>query len=96
MSNELLQQILEEVKSVKGEITEVNQRLSNVENGVQELKETTSRIEAKQQVIYDQTGKLSEYHTEIKNELEEVKDRLHFNTHKLTETELEIFKLKKN
>ena len=103
MNEQLLKQILEELQGVKGEVAgikgevaETNQRLTNVESNLQILKETTSRIESKQQVIYEQTGHLSEYHTELKNGLEDIKDRLHFNTHKLTETELEIFKLKKN
>ena len=95
MSEQLLKQILDELKGVNHRLSNVENRFTTVEEGVGELKATTSRIEAKQQVIYEQTGKLSEYHSELKNGLEDVKDRLQFNTHKLTETELEIFKLKK-
>ena len=94
MSEQLLKQILDELKGANHRLSNVENRFTNVEDGVGELKATTSRIEAKQQVIYEQTGKLSEYHTELKNGLEDVKDRLHFNTHKLTETELEILNKK--
>lgn len=101
MREQLLQQILEEIKAL-------NQRVSNIENGQKELttlvsgiekdlteiKGTTTRIETKQQIIYEHTAKLSEYHTDIKHQIEDVKDHIQFNTHKITENEREIFKLK--
>lgn len=77
------------------------QKLGNIEsdiNGIKielgELKETAARIETKQQIIFEHTAKLSEYHTEVKHEMEEIKDHLRFNTYKITENEREIFKLK--
>lgn len=81
---------------ILNELKGLNQRVGGIESDLQILKDTTTRMESKQLIIYDQTGKLSEYHTEVKTGLEDIKDRLNFNTHKLTETELEIFKLKKN
>ncbi|RSL28885.1 hypothetical protein D7Z54_34125 [Salibacterium salarium] len=60
------------------------------------LQETMDRMETKQELIYNQTGKLSEYHTDLKVEFSDVKDRISFQTHKLSEAELELFKLKKS
>ncbi|WP_026702797.1 hypothetical protein [Salibacterium aidingense] len=65
-------------------------------NDVHQLQETMDRMESKQEVIFNQTGKLSEYHTELKGEFSDVKDRISFQTHKLSEAELELFKLKKS
>lgn len=61
-----------------------------------EIKETVYRLEQKQDLIYLQTGKLSEYHSDVTSRLVNIEDRLAFQTHKLTETELELFKLKRD
>lgn len=68
--------------------------MNEIKSDLTELKDTTTRIETRQQIIYEHTAKLSEYHTEVKNEMEEIKDHLRFNTYKITENEREIFKLK--
>ncbi|RSL34692.1 hypothetical protein D7Z54_02295 [Salibacterium salarium] len=65
-------------------------------NEIGALQETMNRMESKQELIYNQTGKLSEYHTDLKVEFSDVKDRISFQTHKLSEAELELFKLKKS
>ena len=64
--------------------------INGIKNYLSELKGTTGRIESKQPIIYEHTAKLSEYHTDIKHELEDVKDHIQFNTHKITENEREI------
>lgn len=92
---EQLQQLNGSVENVEIGQNKLASRLGSIENEIKDLKDSTSRIETKQQIIYEHTARLSQYHTEVKNEIENVKDRLQFNTHKLTETELEIFKLKK-
>lgn len=81
MSDEILKQILTELREIK--------------TGVKDLKTTVDRIEEKQSVIYAQTGNLTEYHTEVMNELREIKDQVTFTTFKATENEKEIFLLKR-
>lgn len=46
-----------------------------IKNDLSELKGTTGRIESKQQIIYEHTAKLSEYHTEIKREIFKLKNQ---------------------
>ncbi|MDQ0300283.1 hypothetical protein J2S78_002730 [Salibacterium salarium] len=65
-------------------------------NEIGALQETMNRMESKQELVYNQTGKLSEYYTDLKMEFSDVKDRISFQTHKLSEAELELFKLKKS
>lgn len=89
-------QLKQEVAGIKNEVAEINTRLTHVESEIDDLKETTSRIETKQQIIFEQTGNLAEYHTDLQEELHHIKDRLQFTTVKLTENEFEIFKLKKH
>lgn len=93
MNNDELKTML--ISIVSEAIQPIKDKLDTIEKELSEVKETTSRIELKQNVIYEQTGKLSEYHTENKDAMRDIKDRLNFNTYKLTETELELFKLKK-
>ncbi|SFL79862.1 hypothetical protein [Salibacterium qingdaonense] len=58
------------------------------------LQETVDRMERKQNVIQDQTGKLSEYHMHVTMELSEVKGSVAFNNHKLNDVERKLFKMK--
>lgn len=102
MSEKLLLQILDELKSFKesqqsmqGDIQSIQGDIQLIQGDIQILKDTAARIEGKQEIIYEHTARLSEYHTEVTNEIENVKDRLDFNTHKITETEREIFILKR-
>ncbi|NEU30781.1 hypothetical protein GN156_08320 [bacterium LRH843] len=68
MSEQILKQILVKLGSIESEQQHTNQRLANMESDLHVLKETTSRLELKQNLIYVQTGKLSEYHSETKTE----------------------------
>ncbi|SFQ12768.1 hypothetical protein [Salibacterium halotolerans] len=58
------------------------------------LQETVDRMERKQNVIQDQTGKLSEYHMHVTMELSEVKGSVAFHNHKLNDVERKLFKMK--
>ncbi|MEK4699487.1 hypothetical protein MKX47_07800 [Solibacillus sp. FSL R7-0668] len=74
---------------------ELTTRIDPIEHDIKEIKGLTSRIETKQHVILDHTVRLSEYHTELKIEMEDIKEHLLFNTHKITENERVMFKLRK-
>lgn len=82
MSEQILQQILDEIKEVKLEQQKTNERLTN--------------IESKQNIIYEQTGKLTEYHTETMAGFKDLatKDDLEYFDKKITEHDREIFKMK--
>lgn len=82
MDNTLLEQILAELKEIKHEQQKTNERLDS--------------IDSKQHIIYEQTGKLSEYHTETLSRLDNLatKDDLEYFDKKITEHDREIFKMK--
>lgn len=86
--------ILQKLGNLESDINGIKSDINGIKNELSELKDATARIEAKQQIIFDHTAKLSEYHTELKHEMEEIKDHLRFNTYKITENEREIFKLR--
>ncbi|MUV37120.1 hypothetical protein JNUCC1_00926 [Lentibacillus sp. JNUCC-1] len=89
MEKELLQQILAGIQDLKKEMVEVKT----------EQKETSRRLtsmEGKLQIIYEQTGKLTEYHTETIENFEHLatKEDLTYFDKKITEHDREIFKIK--
>lgn len=45
----------------------------SIQKDIKELKDITTRIEGKQELIYEHTARLSEYHTEVKNEIKGIK-----------------------
>lgn len=89
MSERLLKQILDELKSVKEEVAEV--KLEQ-----QKTNERLTNIESKQQIIYEQTGKLTEYHAETISQFEQLatKDDLDYFDKKISQHDREIFKIK--
>lgn len=58
MSEQILQQILEELKQIKTDQKITNERLTT--------------LESKQHTIYEQTGKLTEYHMETMSRFNEL------------------------
>lgn len=92
VSEQMLQLILHEIKGIKTDITELKQDVSELKQDISAIKseqqitnDRLTRIESKQGLIYNQTGKLSEYHTETiarfdqlatKKELKESHDEL--------------------
>ncbi len=89
MENKLLQQILDEIKDVKEEV-------SAVKAEQQKTNERLVNIESRQQIIYEHTGKLTEYHTEKMASFEHLatKEDLSYFDKKITEHDREIFKIK--
>lgn len=89
MSEKILQQILDELKEVKKEV-------SNVKQEQKKTNERLTNIESKQNIIYEQTGKLTEYHTETMAGFQNLatKADLEYFDKKITEHDREIFKIK--
>lgn len=97
---ETMSEDITELKGTNNELTgtvnELKGNLGGLTGTVNELNATVTRIEVKQDVIYNHTANLNEYHTVTNQKLDNIESRLLFNTHKINETELELFKLKKN
>lgn len=97
---ETMSEDITELKGTNNELTgtvnELKGNLGGLTGTVNELNATVTRIEVKQDVIYNHTANLNEYHTATNQKLDNIESRLLFNTHKINETELELFKLKKN
>lgn len=96
MSEKLLSQILEEIKSVKDGQKMANKKLGNVEDKIISIENRLDNIENKLGATIEQTAKLSEYHSEVMNKLENVatKEDLIYYDMKLGVHEKEIFNLK--
>jgi predicted nucleic acid-binding Zn-ribbon protein len=73
---------------MKETLMPIEEKLSSIEDAI-------SRIEVKQDVIYNQTGALTEEVDSVKVQLTNIEKHLAFNTHKIAETELELFKLRR-
>lgn len=78
----LLQQILAELKDVKHEQQITNERLTN--------------IEEKQQMIYEQTGKITEYHTETTSRIDRLQTDIEFTYQKTALHDLKIHRIENN
>ncbi|WP_427340759.1 hypothetical protein [Caloranaerobacter sp. DY30410] len=76
----LLNQILDELKELKENQKETIKRLDSIEN--------------KLDAINEQTADLTEFRTETKQELKDIKDTLKFIIHKEAENERDIHVLK--
>lgn len=89
------QELVTKINKLEDGQKELTTRIDHIEHDIKEIKGLTSRIETKQHVILEHTVRLSEFHTELKIEMEDIKEHLLFNTHKITENERELFKLRK-
>lgn len=78
----LLNQILDELKELKENQKETIKRLDSIEN--------------KLDAINEQTADLTEFRTETKQELKDIKDTLKFIIHKEAENERDIHVLKQS
>jgi chromosome segregation ATPase len=81
--------------------SETNVRLNTLEQGQSEtnvrlntLEQGQSEIKKDLKAIHDQTADLTEFRTETRRGISDIKDTLRFVLHKEIETEKEIFKLK--
>ncbi len=70
--------------------------LNEIKREQQNTNERLDRIDSKQYIIYEQTGKLSEYHTETLSQLDNLaaKDDLEYFDKKITEHDRKIYKMK--
>lgn len=86
---EILELLLQKMTSMESEVKEIK-------NEQKKTNERLENIEAKQHIIYEQTGKLSEYHTQTLAHLEQLatKEDLDYFDKKISQHEREIFKLK--
>ena len=83
MSDELkdmLQSVLSEsLTPIQTELQGLKNDVANIKNGIAEIKHEQQKftkqlegIDAKQQIIYEHTGKLTEYHTETMKSFEQL------------------------
>ena len=89
MSEEKLDLILTKLASMASD-------LKSVKKEQQYTNERLTLIESKQNIIYEQTGKLTEYHTETMSGFDQLatKEDLSYFDKKITEHDREIFKIK--
>lgn len=94
-----LTNVKNDLTNVKNDLTNVKNDLTNVKTQLDENTQITKAILHRQDEIDAKLDRLSmdlhEFQGEVKSEMEDLKDHLKFNTQKITENELEIFKLKK-
>ncbi len=95
MAEHLLQQILNELKEIKSEQRSMKHDLDLVKSQLTENTNLTRAIFDRQE---ETDAKLEALTMDVHNlhvEVTDIKTRLAFNTYKITENELEIFKLKR-
>lgn len=90
MSEKILQQILEELKGVKTELTDVRTELKDVKCEQQLTNDRLTNIEVKQQVIFEQTGNLTEYHHETISRIDRLQTDIEFTYQKTALHDLKI------
>lgn len=99
-----IQDLKGEVQGLKVDVQDLKIEMQGVKADVQQLKseqqKTNDRldgIEAKLHIVYEQTGRLTEYHAETMMRFEQVasKDDLEYFAQKIAEHDRDIFYLKK-
>ncbi len=86
----------EDVAGLKEDMKVVKSDITGLKEDVSGLKEGQSRIEKKLDAVYAQTAELTEFKTETKSDLAEIKGTLKFILNKNAETEKEIYLLKQS
>lgn len=110
MDHSILNQILVEVKGVKTEVASLKADVNGLKAGMNSLKgevkelkteqektnDRLSSIESKQNLIYEQTGTLSDFRTETLSRLDKLvsKGDLAYYDKKISEHDREIFNIK--
>ncbi|GLC89044.1 hypothetical protein [Lysinibacillus piscis] len=87
----------EDVKVLKEDVKVLKKDVQNLKSEQQKTNERLASIEAKQHIMYEQTGKLAEYHIETMARFETVatKADLEYFEHKIAKHERAIFQLQK-
>lgn len=75
-NQKILNQILTEVKGLKGEVTGINQKIDKLEVGQGVLKTNQANIEKKLDLIVEQTVELKEFKTETNSKLDTVIEKI--------------------
>ncbi|WP_203248562.1 hypothetical protein [Sporosarcina beigongshangi] len=101
--NQRMEKVEIRLDNIEIRLEKVETRLDNLENRVgsigvdlAEVKDKVSAIDARQQILYEQTAKLSEYHAETIACFDQLamKEDLEYFDKKLGEHDREIFKMK--
>ncbi|WPK11126.1 hypothetical protein R6U77_14695 [Lysinibacillus louembei] len=92
-----MQEVKADVQSLKIEMQEVKADVQNLKAEQQKTNARLDGIEAKLHIVYEQTGRLTEYHAETMMRFEQVatKDDLEYFAQKIAEHDRDIFYLKK-
>lgn len=98
-----LQKLNQRMDNTEGELQKLNQRMNQMEDELQLIKEQIKETTDITRVIRDRQEEtdakldaLSMDVNKLHGEIADVKTRIAFHSHKITETELEIFKIKQN
>ncbi|HLQ74248.1 MAG TPA: hypothetical protein VK125_08455 [Bacillota bacterium] len=103
MDNKVLHQILGEMQTMNSDMKELKTEVTSIKSDVAALKseqqttnERLAAIESKQTIMHEQTGKLTEYHSETMANFENLatKEDLAYFDKKITEHDRELFKIK--
>lgn len=98
MSKELLQQLLNEVKSINAEIKTINSRLANLEQGQAKLEQGQANLEQGQQEIKKHLIQLdtknADRHVTAFSKIKAIDKDIKFIKHKLHQTEEDVFDIK--
>ncbi|HHU63973.1 MAG TPA: hypothetical protein GXZ32_07210 [Clostridiales bacterium] len=87
----LLETIYNELQEFRAE---TNLCLNKLEERQNKLEEGQNEIKKDLKAVYEQTADLTEFRTETRQGISDIKDTLRFILHKQIETEKELFKLK--
>lgn len=92
-----MREVKTDVRSLKTEMQEVKADVQNLKAEQQKTNDRLDGIEAKLHIVYEQTGRLTEYHAETMTRFEQVatKDDLEYFAQKIAEHDRDIFYLKK-
>lgn len=85
MENQILKQILDELKGIKEIQTQTNKRLDSLEFKVDSVKDQISDLDAKN----------ATYHLETSSQLNSLLEDVDYLTHKEHQTEKEVYTLRK-
>ena len=91
-----ISEMKKDISGLKEDVSGLKEDVSSLKEDVTELREGQARIEKKLDAVYKQTAELTEFRTETKSDLAEIKGTLRFVLNKSAETEKEIYLLKQS
>lgn len=90
MSEVLLQQILNEMKGIKNEVVDLKNEVTGIKDEQKLTNERLTSIESKQEIIYKQTGTLTETQSKSLSLLEHLQSDVEFTYKKTAMNDLKI------